>query len=103
MHLEGNPAKSDDGRLFERLEKGAPAAARRRKIFFEGCNAYGGFEHDETYSASAARRQSVREEEQPASNRKLISLHGEGPDSPVECKRANLGRTSQRRRAEGLG
>src|SRR5580693_8762034 len=58
-HFEGNPGEGDDRRLFERLQKGAPAAARRRKRLLETYNVNRGFRHDETDSVSLVPRQSV--------------------------------------------
>src|SRR5277367_1194303 len=46
-HFKGNPRKRNDGRLFERLQKGAPATARGRKRLFKLCDVDRGFRHDE--------------------------------------------------------
>jgi len=83
-HFERHPGQGDDRRFFERLQKGAPAAARGRKRLLEIFDANRGFGHNETYSVSLARRQSAREEKQPAPNRGLLSLHGQWLNSPVE-------------------
>ncbi len=96
-HFEGNPGESDDAGLFEWLEEGTPAAASGWEKLLEGCNVYRGFRHDETYSVSAARRQSVREGKQPRANRKLLSLHSEGRNSPVECKPSEFSRNEANR------
>jgi hypothetical protein len=93
--FERNPCQSDDARFFERLEKSSPAAAGGRKKLLESGNAYRGFRHEETYSVSAARRQSARARRQPAANHGLHSLHSEGRDSPVECRRSNSSRTKE--------
>jgi len=58
-HFERNPGEGDDRRLFERLQKGAPAAARGRKRLLETYNINRGFQHDETYNVSLVPRQSV--------------------------------------------
>lgn len=87
-HFERNSGKGDDARLFEWLQKSPPAAACGGEEFFDGCNANRGLRHDGVYSVSVARRQSAREERQPAANRKLLSVHSEGLDSPVECNPA---------------
>jgi len=95
-HFEGKPGESNDAGLFEWLEQGTQAGAGGRKKLLESCNTYRGFRHDETYSVSAARRQSSRDERQMAPNRReLFSLDSEWRDSPVECRRAISGRTKE--------
>lgn len=58
-HFEGNSGERDNGRLFKRLQEGAPAAACGGKRLLQGCNVNRGFRHDETYSVSAILRQSA--------------------------------------------
>jgi hypothetical protein len=58
-HLERNPSESEHGGLFERLQKGTPAATGRRKRFFEGFDANRVFGHEGIYNVSCVSRQSV--------------------------------------------
>jgi hypothetical protein len=51
-HFERHASKGDDARLFEWLQKCAPAAARGRKRLLEISNVNRGFRHHETYSVS---------------------------------------------------
>ena len=51
-HFERDPREGHDTRLFERLEKGAPAAAGGGKRLFEVRNADRRFVHGEAYSVS---------------------------------------------------
>jgi len=75
-NLEGNSGERDHGRFFKWLQESAPAAARGRKQFFEGCNSNRGFRHDKTYSVSVARRQSVARNGQVGVVRRILCREG---------------------------